>query len=77
MYISHASRKNNLYAINGICVRKRKWLKAEHVISNYAQDTERQQIEELYDLDADLSEKTELASRHPELVTQLRERMGK
>lgn len=74
-YTAHASRKKNIYAINGIRVGKWKYLKAEHVISSYAQDENRKQIEELYDLQADVGETTNLAAQHPEIVKQLREQM--
>ncbi len=74
-YTSQANRKKNTFAVNGIRVGKWKYLKAEHVIGDYAQDKDREQVEELYDLEADLSETTNLASKHPEIVKQLREQM--
>jgi len=76
-YMAHANRKKNIYAINGIRAGKWKYLKAEQIIANYAQDHEREQVEELYDLDADLSETTNLAAKHPEIVKRLREQMEK
>ena len=77
VYMAHANRAKNIYAVNGIRVGKWKYLKAEHVISGYAQDTEREQVEELYDLHADIGETTNLAGKHPEIVQQLREQMEK
>lgn len=73
-YCTHASRQKNIYAINGVRVGKWKYLKAEQVIPGYAQ-VEREQVEELYDLSQDIGETTNLASKHPEVVKQLREQM--
>ena len=77
IYMAHASRKKNLYGVNGIRVGKWKYLKAEHIVHGFAVDTEREKVEELYDLEADISETTNLAAKHPELVKQLREQMLK
>lgn len=75
VYMSHANRKKNLYGVNGIRVGKWKYLKAEHVVHGFAVDHEREKIEELYDLHADIGETTNLAAKHPEVVKQLREQM--
>ena len=77
MYTAHASRKKNIYAINGIRVGKWKYLKAEHTISNYAKDPDREPVEELYNLEKDLGETTNLAKEHPEVVKRLRVKMEK
>jgi arylsulfatase A-like enzyme len=74
-YMAHANRKKNAYAINGIRVGKWKYLKAEHVVHDFAKDLQRKEVEELYDLEADVGEATNLADMHPEVVKQLREKM--
>lgn len=75
VYMAHANRKKNLYGVNGIRVGKWKYLKAEHIVHGFAVDNEREKVEELYDLEADISETTNLAAKHPEIVMQLRELM--
>jgi arylsulfatase A-like enzyme len=76
-YMAHASRKNNLYGINGVRVGKWKYLKAEHHVHGFAVDNEREKVEELYDLSEDIGETTNLADQHPERVKALREKMEK
>ncbi|MFK7788679.1 MAG: sulfatase-like hydrolase/transferase [Phycisphaeraceae bacterium] len=74
-YMAHGNRKKNIYAINGVRVGKWKYLKAKHAVHGFAIDHEREKVEELYDLEADLGETTNLAAKHPEIVKQLREQM--
>ena len=71
VYQAHTSRGRNTYALNGI--RKGRWklLRAEHHVPGYARDTEREEVVELYDLEADLGETNNLASTHPERVAEL------
>ena len=54
-------------------MRKGKWkfLKAKHNVAGYAKDKNRKEIVELYDLDADIGETTNLASSNPEKVAEL------
>ena len=75
VYMAHASRKKNIYAVNGLRVGKWKYLKAEQVVHGFAVDDDREEVEELYDLESDLGETTNLADQHPEIVKQLREQM--
>lgn len=58
-------------------VRKGKWkyLKPDAFFHGYAIENGREKVEELYDLEADLGERNNLASRHPEIVAELRELM--
>ena len=42
----------------------------------YARDRKRKQVEELYDLEADLGETTNLAAKHPEKVAELKKLMA-
>ena len=55
-------------------MRKGKWkyLMAEHCMHGFARDRKREKVEELYDLEADLGETTNLASKHPEKVAELK-----
>lgn len=75
VYMAQHKRKLNTFAINGI--RKGKWklLNAKQIIADYAQDHERDQVVELYDLEADLSETTNLADKHPDIVAELKHEM--
>ena len=58
-------------------MRKGKWkyLKAKHCMYGYARDKKREQVEELYDLEADLGETTNLAAKFPEKVAELKKLM--
>ncbi len=58
-------------------VRQGKWkyLKADAHFHGYAVDEARPQAEELFDLEADLGERTNLAAAQPEKVAELRELM--
>lgn len=58
-------------------VRKGKWkyLKAKHQVPGYAKDTKRAEVEELYDLEADIGESRNLAAEHPEIVAEMRKLM--
>ena len=41
----------------------------------YARDNKRKEVEELYDLDADLGERKNLAAAHPDIVSRLKKLM--
>ncbi len=71
VYMGHLSRKDNTYAVNGLRKGKWKYLRAKQVVADYAQDKGRKQVAELYDLEADLGETTNLADKHPEIVAEL------
>jgi arylsulfatase A-like enzyme len=55
-------------------VRQGKWkyLKAEAFFFNYSVEDDREMVEELYDLESDLGEQTNLAEKFPEKVAELR-----
>ncbi len=55
-------------------VRKGKWkfLKADAHFHGYAIEDSRKKVDELYDLEADLGEKNNLAKKHPEKVAELK-----
>ena len=71
VYQAHLSRRENRYAINGIRRGRWKLLRAEHAVPDYAQDTEREEVVELYDLESDLGETTNLAGQYPEVAAEL------
>lgn len=75
VYCTHASRAKNIYAANGIRRGKWKFLKAKQVIPGYAQ-VERDEVVELYDLEADIGETTNLAQKHPEIVEKLEKELA-
>ena len=52
-----------------------KYLKADANFYNYAIEDDRQQIAELYDLEADLGEQTNLAEKYPDKVAELKRLM--
>lgn len=65
------ARTTFLYNTNGVRKGKWKFLKAEHKVPGYAKDLKRKEEIELYDLDADIGETTNLASKNPEKVAEL------
>ncbi len=71
------ARQTFLYRNNGIRRGKWKYLKAKHNVYGYARDRKREQVEELYDLDADIGETNNLAAENPELVAELKQLMDK
>ena len=62
------------FYLNNAGVRQGKWkyLKANAFFHGYAVDDKREKVEELYDLEADLGERTNLATKHPEKVAELK-----
>ncbi|MEO1981490.1 MAG: N-acetylgalactosamine 6-sulfate sulfatase, partial [Fuerstiella sp.] len=68
----HGARDTFFYQGNGVRRGKWKYLAAKHKVPGYARDRERSEIEELYDLAADIGESTNLAEQHPAKVNELR-----
>ena len=56
---------------NGVRQGKWKYLKAKAHFHGYAVENDREKVEELYDLEADLGETTNLAHENPEVVMRL------
>ncbi|MDE0578111.1 MAG: hypothetical protein OSB39_14275, partial [Opitutales bacterium] len=52
-----------------------KYLKPDAHFHGYAVDDSRKKVDELYDLEADLGERTNLAAKHPKIVSQLKQLM--
>ena len=74
---SQGARRTFLYRNNGIRRGKWKYLKAKHNVYGYARDRKRTEVEELYDLDADIGETKNLAADNPELIAELKQLMEK
>ena len=64
-------RDNFVYGRAGVRQGKWKFLKAKHGELSYAKDETREEVVELYDLDADIGEQNNLAERFPEKVREL------
>ncbi|MEC9031210.1 MAG: sulfatase [Planctomycetota bacterium] len=71
------ARQTFLYRNNGIRRGKWKYLKAKHNVYGYARDRNREELEELYNLDADIGETKNLAAENPELIAELKREMEK
>ena len=50
-------------------------LKPDAHFHGYAVDDTRKKVDELFDLEADLGERTNLAAKHPKIVAQLKQLM--
>ena len=66
------ARETFYYQGNGVRQGKWKYLAAKHQVPGYARDNSRKQVEELYDLNSDIGETTNLAEEYPEKVKELR-----
>ncbi len=66
------ARDTFFYQGNGIRKGRWKYLKAERELPAYARDRERKKVEELYDLDEDIGETTNLAEKYPGKVAELK-----
>ncbi|MCP4456372.1 MAG: sulfatase-like hydrolase/transferase, partial [Planctomycetes bacterium] len=66
-------RDTFFYQGNGVRQGKWKYLIAKHKVPNYARDLNREEVEELYDLESDIGETTNLAGKYPEKVKALRQ----
>jgi arylsulfatase A-like enzyme len=70
---STGARGTYFYQGNGVREGKWKYLAAKHQVPGYAKDNNRREVEELYDLESDIGETTNLADVHPDKVKELRE----
>lgn len=68
------ARNTFFYQGNGVRQGKWKYLKATHIVPDphYAQDKKRKKVEELYDLESDIGETTNLAEQYPQKVAELK-----
>jgi len=66
------ARQTFFYQGNGVRQGKWKYLQAVHGKPLYWLDHYRKEVEELYDLDSDIAETTNLAEKHPEKLEELR-----
>jgi len=69
---SKAGNRDSFFYVNAMRKGKWKYLKADHCIYGYARDRKRAQVEELYDLEADIGETRNLAAQYPEKVAELK-----
>ncbi len=69
---STGARQTYFYQGNGVRQGKWKYLIAKHQVPGYAKDNDRAELEELYDLESDMGETTNLADKNPEKVNELR-----
>jgi arylsulfatase A-like enzyme len=69
-YYEHCN-KQAVTEFNGVRKGKWKYLKAGHVVSNYADDDSIDHTEQLYDLQADIGETTNLAETYPDKLLEL------
>jgi len=65
-------RNTFFYQGNGVRQGKWKYLNATHDVPSFTQDENREEVEELYDLDSDIGETTNLAEEYPEKVAELK-----
>jgi len=65
------ARDTFFYQGNGVRKGKWKYLQATHRTPRYAQDRKRKKVEELYDLESDIGETTNLSEKHPEKLAEL------
>jgi arylsulfatase A-like enzyme len=70
---SEKGRRETFFYVNAVRKGKWKYLKANHCMHRYARDVNRKEVEELYDLEADIGEENNLAGKHPEKVAELKE----
>ena len=69
---SKTGARDSFFYVNAMRKGKWKYLKAKHCMYGYSRDTKRAQVEELYNLETDLGETTNLAAQHPEKVAELK-----
>jgi arylsulfatase A-like enzyme len=67
-----SGRDHFYFQAAGVRQGKWKYLKANAHFHGYAVEDDRQKIEELYDLDSDLGEQSNLAAKHPDKVAKLK-----
>ena len=74
LLLGKSSKGRDTFLYGGNAVRQGKWkyLKAKHRVPGYARDAKREEVEELYDLESDIGETTNLAAKHPKKVAELK-----
>ena len=70
-------RDSFYYENAGIRMGKWKYLQPKAKFYSYAREDDRKEVDELYDLDADIGETTNLADKHPEIVAKLKAELEK
>jgi len=72
---SETGREDFYFSKAGYRLGKWKYLKPNAHFHGYAVEDTRKKVDELYDLEADLGERNNLAKKHPEIVAKLKARM--
>ena len=70
---SDTGARDTFFYIHAVRKGKWKYLQAEHCMYEFARETDREPAEELYDLEADLGENTNVAAKYPDIVAELRQ----
>jgi arylsulfatase A-like enzyme len=74
---SDSGRDSFFFNGAGIRIGKSKYLQAKAHFHGYAVEADRKQVDELYDLEADLGEKNNLSAQHPEVLQRLQQEAEK
>ncbi|MDP6523242.1 MAG: sulfatase [Kiritimatiellia bacterium] len=69
---SEKGARDSFFYVNAMRKGNWKYLKAKHCMYGYSRDRKRAEVEELYDLEADLGETTNMAEKHPEKLAELK-----
>ena len=77
LLLGKSDKGRDTFIYNRDAIRQGKWkyLKAKHRVPGYAADRKRKQVEELYNLDADIGETNNLAAKFPQKVNELKKLM--
>jgi len=70
-------RDSFYYENAGIRMGKWKYLQPKAKFYSYAREDDRKEVDELYNLDADIGERNNLAKKHPEIVNKLKAELEK
>ncbi|MEM7014636.1 MAG: sulfatase-like hydrolase/transferase, partial [Verrucomicrobiota bacterium] len=74
LLLGKTDKGRETFYFNNAGIRRGKWkyLLPDAHFHGYAVEDDREKVEELYDLEADLGERNNLASQHPDIVEQLK-----
>ena len=77
LLLGKSAKGRDTFLYNRDAIRRGKWkyLRAKHRVPGYAADKERKQVEELYDLNADIGEQNNLAAKFPQKAGELKKLM--
>lgn len=77
LLLGKSAKGRDTFLYNRDAIRQGKWkyLRAKHSVPGYAADKERKQVVELYDLNADIGERNNLAAKNPQKASELKKLM--